>query len=154
MKTLASLALGLVLAVLTTARVAAVENSALWLTDLSKGMAKAKTDNKILLVNFTGSDWCPWCIKLHNEIFSKPAFIDYAKKNLVLVELDFPNNKPHAAEIKKANQPLADKYRVEGFPTVVTLNSQGQEIGRLGYVPGGPEKFLGELKSLTQKAKK
>ena len=61
-----------------------------WLTDVPKAQAQAKSEKKLVMLDFTGSDWCGWCIKLHNEVFSKPEFSEYAKKNLVLVEVDFP----------------------------------------------------------------
>jgi len=74
-----------------------------WLTDLQKAQAKAKTENKLVMMDFTGSDWCGWCIKLNKEVFSKPEFADYARKNLVLVEVDFPRYKKQADDVKKAN---------------------------------------------------
>ena len=77
-----------------------------WLTDLPKAQAQAKEEKKMVLLDFTGSDWCGWCIKLHNEVFSKPEFAEYARKNLVLVEVDFPRKKKLGAEQKKANEAL------------------------------------------------
>lgn len=116
-----------------------------WLTDLPKAQEKAKADNKLVLMNFTGSDWCPWCWKLRDEIFKTPEFAEYAKKNLVLVELDFPRKKELPAEQKKANKELAAKYEIKGYPTVVVLNSAGKEVAKLGYMKGGPKAFTGEL---------
>src|ERR1035437_10549951 len=84
-----------------------------WLTDRPKAQAQAKTENKLVLIDFAGSDWCGWCIKLDKDTFSKPEFADYAKKNLVLVQLDFPNKKPQSDELKKANAALQKKYRSE-----------------------------------------
>src|SRR3954467_7606267 len=80
-----------------------------WLTDLPKAQAKAKAEKKLIMLDFTGSDWCGWCIKLHKEVFSKPEFEEYAKKNLVLVEVDFPRGKEQTEEQKKANQKLQQK---------------------------------------------
>src|SRR5213083_3508571 len=74
-----------------------------WLTDLPKAQAKAKEEKKLVMLDFTGSDWCGWCIKLNKEVFSKPEFAEYAKKNLVLVEVDFPRHKDLTEEQKKAN---------------------------------------------------
>jgi thioredoxin-related protein len=122
-----------------------------WQTDLPKAQAKAKTENKLVMLDFTGSDWCPWCIKLHKEVFSQPEFADYAKKNLVLVEVDFPRGKPQTAELKKANAALQDKYKVEGYPTIIVLNGDGQKVGELGYQPGGPKAFIAELDKLKKK---
>ena len=122
-----------------------------WLTDLPKAQAKAKAESKLVLMDFTGSDWCPWCIKLNKEVFSKPEFIEYAKKNLVTVEVDFPRTKTQTAEQKKANQALQEKYKIEGYPTVVVLNSEGKKVGELGYQPGGPKAFIEELDKLKKK---
>jgi protein disulfide-isomerase len=119
-----------------------------WMTDLPKAQAKAKSESKLVMLDFTGSDWCGWCIKLHKEVFSQPEFADYAKKNLVLVEVDFPRSKPQSAEQKKANAALQDKYKVEGYPTIVVLNGEGKKVGELGYQPGGPKAFIAELNKL------
>src|SRR5437867_2997346 len=98
-----------------------------WLTDLPKAMTKAKTDQKMVLLDFTGSDWCGWCIKFNKDVLSKSEFTEYASKNLVLVEVDFPDKKQLGAELKKANEALKGKFKINGFPTLVVLNSQGQE---------------------------
>src|SRR5690349_17765328 len=82
-----------------------------WLTDLPQAQAKAKTENKLVLIDFTGSDWCGWCIKFNKEVLSTPEFAEYAAKNLVLVELDFPRKKQQPAQLKKANKALQEKYR-------------------------------------------
>ena len=116
-----------------------------WMTDLPKAQEKAKADNKLVLMNFTGSDWCPWCWKLRDEIFKTPEFAEYAKKNLVLVEVDFPRKKELPAEQKKANKELATKYKIEGYPTVIVLDSAGKEVGKLGYMKGGPKAFNAKL---------
>ena len=122
-----------------------------WLTDLPKAQAKAKQENKLVMLDFTGSDWCGWCIKLNKEVFSQPAFADYASKNLVLVEVDFPRSKPQSADLKKTNEALQDKYKVEGYPTIIVLNSDGKKVGELGYQPGGPKAFIAELDKLKKK---
>jgi thioredoxin-related protein len=124
-----------------------------WLTDFPKAQAQAKAENKLLLMDFTGSDWCGWCIKLNKEVFSTPEFADYAKKNLVLVEVDFPNKKPQSAELKKANEALQEKYKIEGYPTVIVLNSEGKKVGELGYQDGGPKPFIAKLERLQPKKK-
>jgi len=103
-------------------------------------------------MDFTGSDWCPWCIKLTKEVFSQPEFADYAKKNLVLVEVDFPRKKKLSAEQKKANDALQQKYRIDGYPTIIVLNGEGKKIGELSYMPGGPKAFLAELEKVKGKA--
>jgi len=98
-----------------------------WSTDLNKAIEQAKTENKSVLVEFTGSDWCPPCIAMRKNVFSKKEFVDAASKKFVLVELDFPKGDK---ELSEKNQPLADKFRIEGFPTVVLLDSEGKEFTR------------------------
>ncbi len=122
-----------------------------WQTDLPKAQAKAKAENKLILLDFTGSDWCIWCKRLNDQVFSKPEFADYAKKNLVLVEVDFPRQKEQSEALKKANQALQEKYKIDGFPTIIVLDGTGQKVGQLGFMPGGPKAFLAELDKLKKK---
>ena len=123
-----------------------------WQTDLKKAQAEAKQENKMVLLDFTGSDWCGWCIKFNKEVLSTPEFATYAAKNLVLVELDFPHQKPQSAELKKANEALKNEYNVRGFPTFVVLNKDGKEVGRqVGYSKGGPDAFTAKLDSFKVK---
>lgn len=121
-----------------------------WMTDLTAAEEKAKAEKKILLMDFTGSDWCVWCTRLNTEVFSTKEFKAYAEKNLVLLEIDFPQKKKQSAEVKKANQALQRKYHVQGFPTVVVLNSEGKKLGQLGYLQGGPKVFLAALERLRK----
>ena len=123
-----------------------------WMTDAAKAQQQAKTENKLVLLDFTGSDWCGWCIKLNKEVFSKPEFKEYAKKNLVLVEVDFPRKKEISAAQKATNKALADKYKIQGFPTIIVLNGEGKKVGELGYMEGGPKAFVAELEKLKKKA--
>lgn len=121
-----------------------------WQTDAPKAQAKAKAEKKLVMLDFTGSDWCGWCIKLNKEVFSQPAFVEYANKNLVAVEVDFPSKKALSAAQKQANAALARKYNVEGYPTIIVLNSDGRKIGELGYQPGGPKAFIAALEKLKK----
>jgi thioredoxin-related protein len=121
-----------------------------WLTDYKKAQQEAKASNRLLLVDFTGSDWCGWCIKLDKEVFSKAEFKDYASKNLVLMEVDFPRAKTQTAGVKKQNQELAQQYQIQGFPTIVVLNGDGQKIGEIGYMEGGAATFIAELEKLRK----
>ncbi|HTX21682.1 MAG TPA: thioredoxin family protein [Candidatus Aquilonibacter sp.] len=123
-----------------------------WLTDLPKAEAQAKAENKLVLMDFTGSDWCPWCIKLDNEILSKPEFTDYAKTNLVLVLVDFPAHKQQSDDLKKANAALETKYNVEGFPTLIALKPDGTVVWtQVGYFEGGPKALIDKLDEATKK---
>ncbi|HKQ37563.1 MAG TPA: thioredoxin fold domain-containing protein [Verrucomicrobiae bacterium] len=122
-----------------------------WLHDYNKAQEEAKTNHKLLFLNFTGSDWCGWCIRLDKDIFSQPKFKDYAHDNLVLVELDFPRRKSQPTEERKQNMQLAQQYEVLGFPTIVVLNSNGQKVWKFdGYFPGGPEAFIEQLQKLPK----
>ena len=120
-----------------------------WSTDLPAAQTEAKKDKKLVLVNFTGSDWCGWCKKLQAEVFTTKEFDTFAKGKLVLVEIDFPNQKKQSAELKKANAALQEKYKASGFPTIVALNGEGKEVWRqVGYMPGGPKAWIAKLESL------
>lgn len=122
-----------------------------WGTDYKAALEQAAKANKPVLLDFTGSDWCGWCIKLDKETFSKPEFKSFAEKNLVLVEVDFPNSKPQSAAVKKQNEELQAKFGVEGFPTLVLLNSEGKEIARnVGYLAGGPKGLIGWVEKATK----
>jgi len=121
-----------------------------WRTDYKQAQQEAKTNNRLLLVDFTGSDWCGWCIKLDREVFSKAEFKDYASKNLVLMEVDFPRAKAQTAGLKKQNQELAQQYQIQGFPTIVVLDGDGKRIGELGYTEGGAAAFIAELEKLRK----
>jgi protein disulfide-isomerase len=121
-----------------------------WLTDYKQAQQQAKENNKLLLLDFTGSDWCGWCVVLKREVFSRPQFKDYADKNLVLMEVDFPRKKVQANAVRMQNEELAQKYGIEGFPTIVVLNGEGKKVGELGYMPGGPEAFIAELEKLRK----
>lgn len=123
-----------------------------WLTDLAKAQAQAKEEKKMVLMNFTGSDWCGFCIKLHKEVFSSTEFAEYAKKNLVLVEVDFPSKKQLSAALTKANDALKEKYKIKGFPTLVVLNSEGKKVGEeVGYGGGGPKAVIAKIDKFRSK---
>ena len=123
-----------------------------WLTDLPKAQAQAKAENKIVLLDFTGSDWCHWCIKFRKEVLDTPEFQAYAAKNVVLVELDYPNKKVQSADLKKANATLKTQYDIHGFPTLLVLNQNGKEIGRqVGFSQGGPAAFIAKLEGYKKK---
>lgn len=121
-----------------------------WLTNYKQAQDEAKTNKKLLLLDFTGSDWCGWCMKLEKEVFSQPEFKEYAAKNLVLLELDFPRGKRLSATEQSQNEALAQQHGVQGFPTIVVLNSEGKKVGELGYTPGGPSAFIAQLEKLRK----
>lgn len=119
-----------------------------WMTDFKAAAEKATKENKPIFANFTGSDWCIWCIKLEREVLSKKAFKEFAKDNLVLLMLDFPSKKKQDPELKKQNKKLADKYKIKGFPTILILNGKGEIIAETGYQPGGAEEYVKHLQAL------
>jgi len=98
-----------------------------WETNVEEAIALAKKEKKSVMLEFTGSDWCPPCIMMSKKVFSKEEFLKQASEKFVLVHLDFPNGDP---ELKKKNEPYAEKYEIEGFPTVVLLDSEGKEFTR------------------------
>jgi thioredoxin-related protein len=118
-----------------------------WLTDFSAAKKKAKDENKPILMLFTGSDWCPWCIKWEKESFSQTEFKEYAQKNLVLLMVDFPNKKPLPKAQQRANDALQDKFKIEEYPTVVMLDSNAKKLGKFNYTEGGPKALLGKIES-------
>jgi len=126
-------------------------SSTAWKTDYQKAQEEAKTSHKLVLLNFTGSDWCGWCTQLDRVILNQQQFKEYASKNLVLVVIDFPRRngpvwKGQSVELKKQNMELADKFNVEGLPTLVVLSSDGKTVWRYeGYYSGGLVAFLAEL---------
>jgi len=125
---------------------------ATWGTDLEAALAKAKKEKKHVLLDFTGSDWCKECIKLKKEVFDTKEFADYAAKNLVLVEVDFPRNKKQSAEIAKSNQALKEKYKADGFPNIIILNADGKEVSRtVGNILDGPKAWLAEFEKARKK---
>jgi len=98
-----------------------------WMENLDKALEKAKAENKPVLVEFTGSDWCPPCKMMRKNVFSKKAFVTAASKKWILVEIDMPKKNPALA---KKNQPLAKKFKIEGVPTVILLDKNGKEFHR------------------------
>jgi protein disulfide-isomerase len=139
------LAIGLTLISIT----ATAESS--WVTDYKKAQEDAKASKKLMLLEFTGSDWCGWCMKLDREVFSTPEFQNYASRNLILVKLDFPRRRPQTEALKKQNEQLAQKYGIQGFPTIIVLNGQGEKVGEFGYMEGGPSPFLAKLETLPKR---
>ena len=121
----------------------ALHASDLWSTDYQKTLDQAAKEDKMVLLDFTGSNWCHWCELLQKEVFSKSEFKDYAAKHLLLVEIDFPQGKEQPKNVKQQNSELQAKYHVEGFPTLILLSPKGKMLKQnSGYLPGGPEGFI------------
>ncbi len=130
-----------------------------WETNLEKASQVAMKTKKPLLLFFTGSDWCGWCIRLQNEVLKTPEFAAWAKQNVVLVEVDFPRRSPQLPEIQKQNMELQQIFEVRGYPTIWISNPTKvdgkinlDKLGSTGYVAGGPSKWLeGANQILSQK---
>lgn len=126
-----------------------------WETNFEKASAKAKAEGKHVLIDFSGSDWCGWCIKLDKEVFSQKAFKDYAEENLVLVLADFPRDTSgQSEELQKQNKALSEKFAIRGFPTVYILDPNGKTVDKTGYQAGGPEAYVKYIKGVIAPAKK
>jgi thioredoxin-related protein len=124
--------------------------SALWRDDFHGALKQARAEGKLVLLDFTGSDWCPSCIKLEQDVFSKPTFAAYAGKKLQLVKVDFPRRTALPEDQKRANGVLSETFKVEAFPTLILVNPDGRELVRVvGYVEGGPGAFIAILERAT-----
>ena len=121
----------LVAALLITSATFATATVKGWTTDFEAAKAQAKKEGKEILLDFTGSDWCPPCQALHKDVFSKKAFIDSAKENFVLVELDYPRKKKLDEELKKQNVGLAKKYKIRSYPTVLLVDANGKAFKKV-----------------------
>ena len=140
------LAVIVMMAFITRPLVAGDSAGATWGEDYQQAQAESKKSGKPILADFTGSDWCGYCIALKKEVFDTPAFKEWAAKNVILLELDFPRRKTQAAEIKQQNEKLSQQFNIEGFPTILILDATGKKIGELGYQEGGPDKWIAEFK--------
>jgi thioredoxin-related protein len=132
----------------------AADSGVKWLDDFDKATAEAKAKNLPILADFCGSDWCGWCMKLDKEVFSQPAFGQFATNHVILFVADFPRQKQQPAKLKKQNNALQEKYKIEGFPTVLLLDASGKEFAQTGYQPGGAEAYVKHLTGLLEKAPK
>lgn len=125
-----------------------------WTTDYEAAKKEAASAGKSMLIDFTGSDWCGWCIKLSDEVFKHDSFKEGVKDKFVLLELDYPQDKSGQSEaLQKQNQELAEKYAVQGFPTILLADGEGRPYASTGYQPDGPVKYVKHLDELAAKRK-
>jgi len=118
-------------------------NDVKWTEDYKAALEQAKKDKKMVLLDFTGSDWCGPCISLHDKVLSSPEFAKWAKERFVLVTLDYPSEKKQTDAVKKQNAELKDKYKIQGYPTVILLNAEEKEVARtLGYGGQVPAEWI------------
>lgn len=124
-----------------------------WLTDFDKAKELAAEKELPILVNFSGSDWCRWCVKLSDEVLTHDEFAEYASENLVLFVADFPRFSEQDEDEAAQNQELADTYGIRGFPTVLLLDAEGNLLAQTGYQQGGPEAYVTHLQGLLERSR-
>ncbi|KQX08941.1 thioredoxin fold domain-containing protein [Flavobacterium sp. Root420] len=131
-----------------------------WYTDVKEAITESNKVHKPMLMFFTGSDWCGWCIRLQNEVLKTPEFTKWASENVVLVELDYPRRTPQTPEIKNQNNELQQAFGIQGFPTIYFTSAEAKDgkvnfkgLGQTGYVAGGPSAWLAVANGIvTQKS--
>jgi len=126
--------------------------SSQWLTNFGAAKKQARQEDKKILLLFTGSDWCPWCQKWEKEALSKPEFLSYAKTNLVLLVVDFPEKKPLPKIQAKANEVLRQEYNAEEFPLAVVTDAKGKKLAAFKYLEGGPKVVIDKLETVRSEA--
>jgi protein disulfide-isomerase len=131
--------------------VSPVDTGSKWMTSLDEAKASSVSRKVPILVNFSGSDWCMWCIRLDKEVFSTKTFKDYADQNLVLLSIDFPRTKTQSDALRAQGEALASQFKIEGLPTVILMDATGRELARTGYQAGGAAGYVDHLKGLLKK---
>lgn len=122
-------------------------------TDFRRSVEISRKTNRPLLLAFLGTDWSLTSLKLDREVFDQAAFADDSKYNFLLCKIHFYQTQERAPDIVAQNEQLAEKYRVQEFPTVIVLSPRGEELGRVGYIPGGVEKFASAVNALIFKSR-
>lgn len=126
-----------------------------WFTNASDAFRKAKAEHKCVLLNFSGSDWCGPCIRMHKEIFGSDVFVNTVSANMVLLNADFPRQRKNKlpAELQKQNDQLADKYNPQGlFPFTLLLDENGTVLASWdGFPKNGVDKFSEEILRISKK---
>ena len=125
-----------------------------WLTDLPQAKVQAKTEGKLVLLDFTGSDFCSSCIRLHKDVFSAKEFATFAQSRLVLMEVDFPLKKKQSTALKTANEALSKEFKVDGYPTLILLGSDGQKLGEVEFdlAEASAKDIIAAIEKLAKKA--
>lgn len=139
----------LIIVLLVIGSFASQAQELVWQTDINKAISISSKEKKPMLLFFTGSDWCGWCIRLQKEVLKTPEFAAWAKKNVVLVELDFPRRTHQSDAIKNQNAGIQQAFGVQGYPTVWFASANQKDgkpsftgIGSTGYLAGGPSAWL------------
>ena len=118
-------------------------------TNFPRSAALAKSTNRPLLLAFLGTDWSISSLKLDREVFDQAEFADNSKYNFLVCKLHFYQTQERSAETIRQNEELATRYKVQEFPTIIVLSPGGQELGRLGYIPGGVKAFAAALNAIV-----
>ena len=132
-----------------------------WHTDIKEATKLSKETKKPMLLFFTGSDWCGWCVRLQKEVLKTPEFAKWAKENVVLVELDFPRRKKQSMELRQQNASLKNFFKIRGYPTIWFANGSENSsggvafgaLGSVGYVKGGPSNWIKEAERILNSKK-
>ena len=124
------------------------ESDKLWQTDVQKAIEMSKESGKPIFAFFTGKEWCSWCKKLDRQILSQQPFIEYAKQNLILLELDFPRGR---RDLPKDQLILARKFKIQGYPTVIVMDSETNLLGQTGFEYMTPEQYVSHIQSFINK---
>ncbi len=124
-----------------------------WTTDYNAALAQAKTQNKLVLLDFTGSDWCGYCKLLEKDALSQQKFKDFADTNYILVRVDFPRQTTLPDDLKQQNESLKGQFKVHIYPTLIVLNGDGTEVGRQeGYYPDTtPDSEIARLQKINKR---
>ncbi len=121
----------------------AATEPAMWL-EYESAMAVSRKTGKPVVLFFTGSDWCPWCVRLHEEVFDTDEFREWAADRVTMVDVDFPQKSQLSGDRRVLNETLKKTYddRIQGFPTALFIDANGNVLGRLGYEGGGPKPWI------------
>ena len=157
MKTIALLSIIFLTSLQLFAQKAAKEDI-VWHTDLNKAIELSKKENKPMMLFFTGSDWCGWCVKLKKEVFSQSEFKQWAQDNVILVEVDFPKTTAQSEELKTQNRMLQQQFAVRGYPTCFFVNADKLKDGKInftqfgqqGYIAGGPVNWVNSATAIIK----
>jgi protein disulfide-isomerase len=149
MKTIALLSILFLTSLSSIAQKSAKEDL-VWHTDLNKAIELSNKEHKPMMLFFTGSDWCGWCVKLQKEVFTQAEFKKWAQDNVILVEVDFPKANIQTEEVKTQNRMLQQQFAVRGYPTCWFTTADKQQdgkvnytqIGQQGYLAGGPANWV------------
>lgn len=130
------------------------DDSSIWLYNIDQAKAEAVKENKLILISFSGSDWCAPCIRLEKNLFATDQFADFAKNNLILLKLDFPAQKKNKLPEEQLhhNEALADQYNKKGaFPLVLLIDAEGEVKGYMEHPKSTTEDYISSINTIVTK---